>query len=288
MNTTTLTAELPSARRRRAWPPRLVSAEFLKLRKRRGLVIAALVLTVVPMLIAYSVLLSQDGPAGGMENFSGSMSVLTLLSVVAAILVGATLGTGDAGAGVFRELVVTGRSRLALFGARVPAGLALLLPIVGVAFAITAAAATVFAGSLEAVETGSVENLGHAPAHEVIDYRAPGGILVAQSAGWLALVVALSFALALGISSLLGSRGTSIGILLGWWLVATPVLMNLESIGSVREGLAVVALDGVAPAALFEGDPAVPMSLAATVVVFLAWAAVPLALGAWRTCTRDA
>jgi ABC-2 family transporter len=288
MSTTTLTAELPSARRRLAWSPRLVSAEFLKLRKRRGLVIAALVLTAVPMLIAYSVLLGQDGPAGGMENFSGSMSVLTLLSVVAAILVGATLGTGDTGAGVFRELVVTGRSRFALFTARVPAGLALLLPIVGAAFAITATAATVFAGSLEVIATGPVDDLGHAATPEAIDYRAPSGILLGLSAGWLALVVALSFALALGVSSLVGSRGTSIGILLGWWLVATPVLMNLGSLGSVREGLPVVALDSLAPATLFEGDPAVPTSLAATVVVLLAWAAVPLALGAWRTCTRDA
>jgi ABC-2 family transporter protein len=288
MNTTTLTVEPPSARRRLAWSPRLVSAEYLKLRKRRGLVISALALTVVPMLIAYAVILAQDGTAGGMENFTGSMSVLTLLSVVAAILVGATLGTGDTGAGVFRELVVTGCSRSALFAARVPAGLALLLPIVGVAFAITATAAIVFAGSLEVTGSGPVEHLGHAPAHGVIDYRAPSGILLAQSAGWLALVVALSFALALGISSLLGSRGTSIGILLGWWLVATPMLMNLESLGSAREGLAVVALDGLAPAALFEGDPTVPMSRAAGAGVLLAWAAVPLALGAWRTCTRDA
>jgi hypothetical protein len=288
MNTTALTAERRSARRRRAWSPRLVSAEFLKLRRRRGLVIAALALTAVPMLIAYGVLLGQDGSAGGMENFTDSMSVLTLLSVVAAILVGATLGTGDTGAGVFRELVVTGRSRVALFAARVPAGLALLLPIVGAAFAITASAATVFAGSLEVIGTGPAEAPGHAQTQEVIDYRAPSGILLAQSAGWLALVAAVSFALALGVSSLLGSRGTSIGILLGWWLVATPVLMNLGSLGSVREGLAVVALDSLAPAALFEGDPAVPMSLAAAVAVVLAWAAVPLALGAWRTCTRDA
>jgi hypothetical protein len=101
-------------------------------------------------------------------------------------------------------------------------------------------------------------------------------------------VTAVAFALALGVSSLLGSRGTSIGILLGWWLVATPVLMNLESLGSVREGLAVVALERLAPAALFEGDPTVPISLAAALTVLLAWTVVPLALGAWRTCTRDA
>jgi hypothetical protein len=276
MNTTTITTELPRTRGRGRSSPRLVSAELLKLRKRRGLVISTLLLTIVPMVIAYTVLLVLDGPAGGMENFVPSMDVLSLLSVVAAILMGATLGTGDLGAGVFRELVVTGRSRLALFAVRVPAGLGLLLAIVGAAFAVTATAATVFAGSLE-VTSGAVA-----------DYRAPSGTLLVQAAGWLALATALSFVLALGVSSLLSSRGTSIGLLLGWWLVAMPVLVNIRPLGSLREGLVMPALDRLAPAALFEGDVPVAMSLAAAVVMLLVWAVVPLAFGAWRTCTRDA
>jgi hypothetical protein len=289
MNAITLTAEMPRTRRRAMWRPRLVSAEFLKLRKRRGLVVSALLLTVAPMIVAYTVLVSlhatdpeQNGPAGGMENFVGSMGVLSALSVVAAILVGATLGTGDLGAGVFRELVVTGRSRFALFAARVPAGLALLVPIVGGAFAITATASTVLAGSQEAhwVQTspGAWERtLGDA---------APSASFLLQSAGWLALVTALSMMLALGVSSLLGSRGTSIGILLGWWLVMMPLLLNLGVLGSFREGLAWAAIEELAPAGLTE--PVVPMSLAAAIAVVLAWATVPLAIGAWRTATRDA
>jgi hypothetical protein len=268
----TLTAEIPRARTRRWSFLRLVSAEFLKLRKRRGLVVSALVLTVVPMIVAYVVLAvlhatdpAKNGPAGGLENLSGSMEVLTQLSAVAAILVGATLGAGDLGAGVFRELVVTGRSRLALFVARVPAGLGLLLPLVGGAFAITATAATVLAGSAEA----------------------PSGGLLAHSAAWLALVTAPSFALALGVASLLGSRGTSIGILLGWQLVAMPLLVQFGALGALREGLVDAATQRFAPAALV-GGVAVPISLGAAVVVFVAWIAVPLAAGAWRTCSRDA
>jgi len=165
----------------------------------------------------------------------------------------------------------------------VPAGLGLLLPIVGAAFAITAAAATLFAGSLEVTSQAVTSH-----AATVVDYRAPSGSLLVQSAGWLGLVTALSFVLALGVSSLLDSRGTSIGILLGWWLVAMPVLSNLTLLGSVRAGLVVPAIDRLAPAALFEGDPAVPMSLAGALLVLSAWTIVPLALGAWRTCTRDA
>jgi hypothetical protein len=84
---------------------------------------------------------------------------------------------------------------------------------------------------------------------------------------------------ALGFSSLGRARGTSIGIPLGWWLVASAVLTNLGMLGFSREGLAVVALERLAPAALFDGPPAVPMSLAAAAVVVVAWAIVPLAVG---------
>jgi hypothetical protein len=272
MNTTTITAELPRTRNRATWRPRLVSAEFLKLRKRRGLVLSTLALTVVPMIIAYTVLLilraadpAKHGPAGGVENLSGSMEVLSQLGVVAAILVGSTLGASDLGSGVFRELVVTGRSRLALFAARVPAGLGLLFTALGAGFAVTATASTVFAGSSEV----------------------PGASLLVSSAGWLALVTGLALVLALGVSSTLGSRGTTIGILLGWHLIAMPLLLPIEALGSLREGLVGAATDRVAPAALLEGVT-VPMSLAAALAVIAAWTVVPLAMGAWRTCTRDA
>src|SRR4029453_7832578 len=116
MSTTALTADIPRTRKRR-WSPRLAQAELLKLRKRRGLVAAVAALTILPMVIAYVVLLSMHandsvahGPAGGLDNFTSTMDLLTTLTVVAAVLIGATLGTGDLSAGVFRELVVTGRS----------------------------------------------------------------------------------------------------------------------------------------------------------------------------------
>ena len=273
MSTTTVTAALPRTRNRVHWRPRLVNAELLKLRKRRGLVLSALSLTVLPMIIGYAVLLSmhaanpgKHGPAGGLKNLSGSMDMLTTLSVVAAILVGATLGAGDLGSGVFRELVVTGRSRLALFAARVPAGLGLVLPIVGAGFTVTAIGSTMFAGSLDA----------------------PRASLLVESAAWLGLVTALALLLTLGVSSALGSRGTTIGIVLGWQIAAAPVLLQIGALGSFREGLLGAATERLAPAVLFEGDYTVPMSISAAALVIVAWAVVPLAVGAWRTCTRDA
>jgi hypothetical protein len=252
---------------------RLVRAEFLKLRKRRGLVIAATALTVLPMLIAYTVMLIlhgvnpvRYGPAGGVENLGGSLELLALLSAVAGILMGATLGAGDLGSGVFRELVVTGRSRLALFAARVPAGLGLVLLVAGAGFAVTATGSVVFAA-----------------AHE-----APSAGLLAGSAAWLGLVTGVSLLFALGVSSLVGSRGTTIGIVLGWQIVAVPVLIQIRALGSFRESLLNVATERLAPVGLFEGAPAVSTSLSTAALVIFAWTLVPLAVGAWRTCTRDA
>jgi hypothetical protein len=283
MTTTALTAGISRARRRPHWSLRLVSAEFLKLRKRRGLVLSTIALTVVPILVVETVLAilhaadpAEHGPAGGMGNFPDTMWVLFMLGTVAAILVGATMGTADLGAGVFRELVVTGRSRRALFAARVPAGLALLLPIVGAAYAVLTTATIIFAGSPEVV------------GREVIDYRAPSASFLISSAGWLARVMALSFALALGVSSLLGSRGTSIAILLGWQIVAMPLLVATSALGSLRDGLVAPAIERVAPTGLFTEGYGVPVSLTVALLVLAGWTAVPLALGAWRTCTRDA
>jgi hypothetical protein len=273
MNTSTVAAELPRARGPRPRRPRVVSAELLKLRKRRGLLLATLALSVLPMIVAYTVILflhetapEKHGPAGGVENFAGSMEVLSQLGVVAAILVGATLGAGDVGSGVFRELVVTGRSRLALFAARVPAGVGLLLAVLGVGFALTAAASTVFAGSLDAPSVG----------------------LLIGSGAWLALVTGLALVLALGISSTVSSRGITIGIVLGWQLVLVPLLLQITALGSLREALPVAATERLQPAALSEGGAVVPTSVAAALAVLAVWTIVPLAVGAWRTCTRDA
>jgi ABC-type transport system involved in multi-copper enzyme maturation permease subunit len=273
MSTTTLAAE-PLARRTRApRSPRLVSAELLKLRKRRGLVGCGLVLTLLPMIVAYTILLivhasnpAKHGPAGGLQNFSDSIDVLTTLSVILAILIGSTLGAGDLSSGVFRELVVTGRSRLALFAARLPAGLAFLWASVGAGYAVTATASRVFAGSLQA----------------------PSGTLLAETAAWLALVSALSLVLALAVSSVVSSRGTAIAVVFAWQIVVTPLLLQIKALGTLREGLLGAATDSLEPGALSKGSTHLTMSVGAAVVLTMAWVTVALALGAWRTVTRDA
>ena len=132
---------------------RLIAAELLKLSRRRTLLIASVALIVAPMLVSFIVLAilhaanpAKYGPAGGVDNLRGALRLLTQIGTVAAVLIGVNAGGSDLAAGVFRELVVTGRSRLALFAARIPGGLALLLPAVAVAFAIAATASVTLAG----------------------------------------------------------------------------------------------------------------------------------------------
>ena len=74
---------------------------------------------------------------------AGSPSVFQILcqpmaefGFIMAATLGATAGTTDLTDGMFRHLVITGRSRVALYLARIPAGLAIVLPLVAVAFAL--------------------------------------------------------------------------------------------------------------------------------------------------------
>lgn len=58
------------------------------------------------------------------------MGILGMAAPVAGVLVGATAGGADLEAGVFRDLATTGRSRTALFAARLPGAWAIgVLPV---------------------------------------------------------------------------------------------------------------------------------------------------------------
>ena len=103
---------------------RMIAAEVLKLVRRRGQMIWAVILTVLAVVVAYGIAwgyhlsdAGKYGPAGGSHSLEGSLWIITTIGGVAAVLIGTTAGIGDQSAGVFRELVVTGRSRIALFAA---------------------------------------------------------------------------------------------------------------------------------------------------------------------------
>jgi hypothetical protein len=121
----------------------LISTKNLELRRRTGLMIAVFVLILGPPVLEYGFRLlfhvvdpSKFGPAGIPSAFQDLMSPMAELGFIMAVAVGAAAGTTDLTDGMFRHLVITGRSRVALFLARIPAGLVILLPVVALAFTL--------------------------------------------------------------------------------------------------------------------------------------------------------
>lgn len=134
----------------------LIATKHLELRRRRGLMVAVVLLTLaLPVLVLGFRLLfhvidpSKYGPAGSPGLFSAIVNPMAEFGFIVAVAVGAAAGTTDLSDGVFRQLVVTGRSRIALFLARIPAGLGVLLPFVAIAFTMLCLV-TAYAGGPQA------------------------------------------------------------------------------------------------------------------------------------------
>jgi ABC-type transport system involved in multi-copper enzyme maturation permease subunit len=254
----------------------MFGADLLKLRKKRGTLIWALVLALAPILIYFAVSAIQHssnphkyGPAGGIVNFSDGLRVLALFfGPLAAILIGVEAGTGDASAGVFRDMVVTGRSRLALFAARVPAALAMCCAVIGAAYALLLAGTYAFASGLPTPDTA----------------------LVLNGLGFALLATGVVCVVAVGFASLTTSKPGAIIALIAWQIVASPLIANISSLGSARAGVLSQALAHFSPVHVDGGGhgAAVTMSEGTALLVLVAWLAVFLALGAWRTRRMDA
>ena len=190
----------------------MISAEFLKLRRRRGIFWWSLVLTSGTMVAAFTTLVilhlndpGHYGPAGGVKNFTGSMEALIGLGGVASI---------------------------------------------------------VLAGS----------------------DPVPSATLIAQYGGWVLAGTVLELILAIGLASVLGTRATTIGVLLAWELIGARLLQHFSFLGDVRKALNSTAIDSLKPG----GPDLLPMSVAAAIAVVVCWAIDALAAGAFRTRTIDA
>jgi ABC-type transport system involved in multi-copper enzyme maturation permease subunit len=254
----------------------MFGADLLKLRKKRGTLIWAMVLALAPIVIFFTVTAIQHSsnpakyePAGGLHAFTDGLRVLALFfGPLAAILIGVEAGTGDASAGVFRDLVVTGRSRLSLFLTRLPAALALCWAVILTGFVLLVAGTFVFASNLPT----------------------PGGALILNGLLFALFATGVLCLVAVGFASLTTSKPASITALIGWQLVASPLLVSISSLGSARRGLLSQALAHFSPVHIDGGGhgAAVSLSQGTAVLVTLIWLAVFLALGAWRTRTMDA
>ena len=134
---------------RGSWIPTwgMITTRFMELRRRRGLMIALVAVYVgiptvflVVRLISHAVDPKSFGPAGGYDIFNTLvLAFMYVFGFIVAAVVGCTAGSVDLTDGMFRHLVVTGRSRLALYFARVPAGLAIVIAMVAVGYTIVCA-----------------------------------------------------------------------------------------------------------------------------------------------------
>jgi ABC-type transport system involved in multi-copper enzyme maturation permease subunit len=244
---------------------RLIRAEILKLRRRRGLIIATGFFTFLVVAIFYAIASilhaghpETNPPVGGLEGFSDLVGLLTLTGAVAGVIVGATAGGADIEAGVFRDLAATGRSRTALFLARVPGAWAIVVPGVASGLALGTALALV----LDAEMPLTAAEFGEGVA----------SVLVATM---------LLSAISVGLATLTGSRGMIIGVVLTFQLGLSPILAQIEALGEVRYALPAVAN------ARIGGDIADELSLAVAILIVLAWAAATLGAGLWRARTQE-
>jgi len=125
----------------------MIATKVMELRKRRGLMIALIVLNIgfpalfmLIRLLLHAFAPRANQPAGNDLIFQILVAgFLPTFGFIMAATVGCTAGSRDLTEGMFRHLVVTGRSRLALYLARIPAGLAIVVPVVAIGYTIVCA-----------------------------------------------------------------------------------------------------------------------------------------------------
>ncbi len=250
----------------------MTAAEFLKLRKKRGTLAWSLVLSLGSVAVYFLWVTIHhasnplSSPAGGLHGFRHGLELMGIfIGPLAAVLIGAEGGAGDSASGVFRDLVVTGRSRWALFAARVPGSLMLCLPVIAAGYALV-----VVASLLLAAGTPN-----------------PDATTILEGLGWTLLVDGVVCVVAVGLASLTSSRPATITALIGLELVASPLLLQQSSLGGARKALLDSSVLHLAPT-LSGGAPVVPESQLVALLVMALWLTAACGLGAWRTATIDA
>ena len=281
-----------AAGRRGSWMPTwpLVAAKFMELRKRRTLIAVTVAFTVGLPVLFYGFRLAfhltdpaHYAPAGAPSAFATTGILMAEFGFIAAVALGATAGTADLTDGMFRHLVITGRSRLALYLARIPSGLSILLSLAAAGFTV-ACLVTAFLNSPQAA--GVVT-------------PSPGAM--ADAGLWLELDLAIGFTVGLGLGSLMGQRTVPVILLIVLEILITPALADHALPGFINgERLVVgVAMDQLQPAVLAGGTTVgpgggprelhiPPMPTWAMITVIAGWIIAWSAIGAWKMTTRTA
>ena len=133
----------------------LIAADILKLRRHRGTMTTAALLSVGMAIVYFAFIEARHhGNLAGPQVLSdGATMTGTYFGAFAAILIGAEAGTTDLASGVFRDLVATGRSRTTLFLVRIPAAVTIAVTLTLSGYAVAVAAAYAGHGSAQAPTT---------------------------------------------------------------------------------------------------------------------------------------
>jgi hypothetical protein len=187
---------------------------------------------------------------------------------------------------MFRQFVITGRSRTALYLARIPAGLSILLPLAAVGFSVTA------------LMTGFV-NSPPAPG-EVAPSAGALAAALTEAGLWFELYLVVGYTVGLGLAVLTGQRTVPVVLLIVWEIILTPSLADhvIPHLVNVQRLIIGVAMDQLQPAVLAGGVLVgqtggttfviPPMPTWAMGAVIAGWIICWLAIGAWKMTTRDA
>ena len=255
----------------------MINAELLKLRKRRGLFLFTLALTIGSVVLTNAVTevyhlanAARYGPAGGVNGFNDILTLFAIAGGLAAVLVGATAGAQDVESGVFRSLVSTGQSRIRMALVRIPGALLLLLPMLAVGFGLEVIASFALAGGTPT----------------------PDAQYILVGFGWLMATAILDLTVSLGLAALLRARGTAIGVMIAWELAGSRIVERIPAFGGWRALVSTVSLDRFLPNAtdtvnLTRADT-LTVSIGLAIAVVVGWIVISSSLGVWRTATQDA
>lgn len=269
----------------------MVAAELLKLWRRRGVIAVAALFTIGIVVLYYGVRAIEhasnpfsNGPAGGLASFDRVIELLSVFfGALSAIIIGTEAGASDLSGGVFRDLVVTGRSRLWLFAVRVPAAIIVSWALALIALGIGLAAVYAFGGSDTLPGAVSVIN-----GHPLNSPAALGASFVIDGVLFVLLAQALIATIAVGLGSLTGSRAATLTMLIGWEVIANRLLSQVTFLGHLRELLTNVALGALKPGDPLPDSSGLVPSDVVGIIVIAAWIVVFAFLGARSTMTRDA
>jgi ABC-type transport system involved in multi-copper enzyme maturation permease subunit len=248
----------------------MIYAEVLKLVKRRGLMIAAAVVMLGSLLLVIAIVAALhasdpqgNDPVGGEQGYTSVLFLLILFGAFASGMIGATAGSGDHTAGVFRDLVATGIGRLKLLAVRFPGALAVTAAFLVVGFVL-------------AVVVGQVGG----PSKGSISSELPG------DAGYAALIIGTQVVLACALATLFSSRGWIIGGLIAFQWVVEPLLIGGTHV-KLREWLLGAAIDQFARHDLQRYSD-FRFGHGQALLTIAVWIGVAIALAAWRISRRDA